>query len=164
MSGTQGKRPWLAALLGTLATGLGHFYLRRWGRGLGWFALAVLVSLFFVPADAAQTLLDGGGDPATLLPVFAIGVASVADAYLLARRGRTHAEGSAGPTAESGPRREPQEGQSSGAERSAGRDESSASTDPVESAGSTDGGTCPSCGKELDPDLDFCPWCTARLE
>lgn len=24
--------------------------------------------------------------------------------------------------------------------------------------------TCPSCGKELDPDLDFCPWCTTRLD
>ena len=23
---------------------------------------------------------------------------------------------------------------------------------------------CPSCGKELDRDLDFCPWCTAELE
>lgn len=25
-------------------------------------------------------------------------------------------------------------------------------------------GTCPSCGKELDPELDFCPWCTTRLD
>jgi hypothetical protein len=23
---------------------------------------------------------------------------------------------------------------------------------------------CPECGKELDEDLDFCPWCTTRLE
>ncbi|MFB6254882.1 MAG: hypothetical protein ABEI06_09755 [Halobacteriaceae archaeon] len=23
--------------------------------------------------------------------------------------------------------------------------------------------TCPECGKELDDDLDFCPWCTTRL-
>jgi len=23
---------------------------------------------------------------------------------------------------------------------------------------------CPSCGKELDRDLGFCPWCTAELE
>lgn len=28
----------------------------------------------------------------------------------------------------------------------------------------TDEGTCPSCGGELDPELDFCPWCTTRLE
>lgn len=25
-------------------------------------------------------------------------------------------------------------------------------------------GACPSCGKELDPELDFCPWCTTRLD
>jgi hypothetical protein len=28
----------------------------------------------------------------------------------------------------------------------------------------TDAATCPSCGKELDEDLDFCPWCTQRLK
>ena len=27
-----------------------------------------------------------------------------------------------------------------------------------------EGPTCPECGKELDEDLDFCPWCTARLD
>lgn len=25
-------------------------------------------------------------------------------------------------------------------------------------------GACPSCGKELDRELDFCPWCTTRLD
>jgi predicted amidophosphoribosyltransferase len=29
---------------------------------------------------------------------------------------------------------------------------------------STDGQHCPSCGKELDEDLDFCHWCTQRLD
>lgn len=24
--------------------------------------------------------------------------------------------------------------------------------------------TCPTCGKELDPDLDFCHWCTTEIE
>ena len=24
--------------------------------------------------------------------------------------------------------------------------------------------TCPACGKELDSDLDFCHWCTTRLD
>lgn len=28
----------------------------------------------------------------------------------------------------------------------------------------TAAGTCPECGKELDEELDFCPWCTTRLE
>ncbi len=26
------------------------------------------------------------------------------------------------------------------------------------------GPACPACGKELDEELDFCPWCTHRLE
>ncbi|MFB6251737.1 MAG: zinc ribbon domain-containing protein [Halobellus sp.] len=163
MSGTQGKRPWLAALLGTLATGLGHFYLRRWGRGLGWFALAVLVSLLFVPADAAQAFLNGSGDPVTLLPVFAIGVASVADAYLLARRTRTHAKEASGLTGAETPL-EAEERQSGGVERPASRDGSPTSPDSVDSTEPADVSSCPNCGKELDPDLDFCPWCTARLE
>ncbi|WP_254763061.1 zinc ribbon domain-containing protein [Natrinema marinum] len=28
----------------------------------------------------------------------------------------------------------------------------------------TDGLTCPECGKEVDEDLEFCHWCTTRLE
>ena len=156
MSGTQGKRPWLAALLGTLATGLGHFYLRRWGRGLGWFVLAVLVSLFFVPADAAQALLDGGGDPVTLLPVFAVGIASVVDAYLLARRTRSARTAA---TAGSGVGDAEPEGSEVTLE-----DRPQPAAGAADPAGVDDGEACPNCGKDLDPDLDFCPWCTARLE
>lgn len=28
----------------------------------------------------------------------------------------------------------------------------------------TDGPQCPNCGGELDPEIDFCPWCTIELE
>jgi len=28
----------------------------------------------------------------------------------------------------------------------------------------TDGLACPGCGKEIDEDLEFCHWCTTRLE
>jgi hypothetical protein len=27
-----------------------------------------------------------------------------------------------------------------------------------------EGPTCPHCGREIDPSLDFCHWCTARLD
>ena len=27
-----------------------------------------------------------------------------------------------------------------------------------------EGPTCPNCGGELDEELDFCPWCTERLD
>ena len=157
-SKASGKRPWLAALLGTLATGLGHFYLRRWKRGLGWFAVAVAVSVLFVPPDAAQALLSGsGGDLTTVAPLLAVGVASVADAYVLARMRQREARdrGGDGASVSSGsnPKSEPETGDGPViAAGAAGR-----------VSGSTDA-ECPECGKELDPELDFCPWCTTRLD
>jgi hypothetical protein len=36
--------------------------------------------------------------------------------------------------------------------------------EPPASAGAEDMQTCPNCGKELDADLDFCHWCTTRLD
>ncbi|WP_311173055.1 DUF6677 family protein [Halobellus ordinarius] len=150
MGNQRGKRPWLAALLGTLATGLGHFYLRRWKRGLGWFLAAVVASFLFVPADAAQAFLAGDGDPMTLLPVIAVGVASVADAYVLARDRQ---------------RRQSAESEASTSTVSLGTGDGA----PIPgvdapSGGSDEGASCPNCGKELDPELDFCPWCTERLD
>ena len=155
-SRTSGKRPWLAALLGTLVTGLGHFYLRRWKRGLGWVAAAIAASALLVPPEAARALLSGGGDVTTLAPLLAVGVASVADAYVLARmqqretRDRAGDGAPTGSTSESEPESEPEPRSRDG---------------PAigESSGSADA-ECPECGKELDPDLDFCPWCTARLD
>jgi hypothetical protein len=158
MDRKRGKRPWLAALLGTLATGLGHFYLRRWRRGLAWFAAAVVASFLFVPPEAAQALLSGtGSDPMDLAPVFAVGIASIADAYVLARRRQQQARsGAATGTADTGAN---QDGNGKetviGATPTVGPDGPSLSSDPE---------TCPDCGKELDPDLDFCPWCTTRLD
>lgn len=35
---------------------------------------------------------------------------------------------------------------------------------PPNGSGTADGPTCPECGKEIDEELDFCHWCTARLE
>ena len=161
---SQSKRPWLAALLATLVTGLGHFYLRRWKRGLGWFAAAIVVSALFVPPEAARALLSGsGGDVADVVPLLAVGVASVADAYVLARmrqretRDRereTRGRADAGASADSEP------------EPGAGRDGPTvtAGRTAVEQVPGSAGAECPECGKELDPDLDFCPWCTARLD
>jgi hypothetical protein len=159
---SQSKRPWLAALLATLVTGLGHFYLRRWKRGLGWFVVALVVSAVFVPPEAARALLSGsGGDITTVAPLLAVGVASVADAYVLARisqreahereretRGRADAGASAESEPEPGPGRD-------GAAVTAGR--------AAVGEGSAEA-ECPECGKELDPEIDFCPWCTTRLD
>ncbi|RKD89288.1 zinc ribbon domain-containing protein [Halopiger aswanensis] len=36
---------------------------------------------------------------------------------------------------------------------------------PVEGAADTDDAiSCPHCGKDVDPELDFCHWCTTRLD
>lgn len=35
---------------------------------------------------------------------------------------------------------------------------------PGSRSATTDGPACPSCGRELDTDLEFCHWCTTRIE
>ena len=80
------KRPWVAAVLGAVAMGLGHLYLRMWRRALGWFAVFFGATLLFVdPAVLAAVARGGPADPTALTPVLAVGGLSVADAYLLAR-------------------------------------------------------------------------------
>ncbi|OAQ52001.1 hypothetical protein HTG_13550 [Natrinema mahii] len=123
------KRPWLAALLAALATGLGHLYLRRLRRALGWIVVSFAVSAAFVDPAAIDELLAGNGTPGTLLAVapmlLVVGLSTV-DAYLLASTQRT----------------------------------STPASTPSETA-TTD---CPHCGNELDPDLEFCHWCTRAVE
>ncbi len=86
MTDLSRKRPWVAVLLGTLVTGLGHAYLRRWRRALSWYALVVVVGAVFVPASALAAI-QAGQVPALegLAPVAAVAALSVVDAYRLAR-------------------------------------------------------------------------------
>lgn len=121
------KRPWLAALLGALVIGFGHFYIRRWRRALGWLVTTVGVSVLFVDQstlDALWTL--GGVDPLSVAPLFVVGALSVIDAYVLARNHNLVAQQTPDPD---GTRTH-----------------------------------CPHCGNELDGDLEFCHWCTTRIE
>lgn len=139
------KRPWLAGLLALVVTGLGHAYLRRWLRGFGWFAATFAAVLLFVPPEVVEALNTGApiGNPVEALPPVLIVVASAVDAYMLARR--THAgPAHAGST---------EDGSEAGPAAVGGR-HAAADSAP----------TCPNCGKELDADLDFCPWCTVELE
>lgn len=124
------KRPWLAAVLTVLIPGLGHLYLRRWGRGLLWFLLVVSSVFVFVPewfdAESFGDLLGvaEGIDPLVSVALLGVSALCVVDAYLLANRYNEEAR----------------------------RDQGETTT------------TCPECGRELDGDLDFCHWCTARLD
>jgi len=124
------KRPWLAAVLTVLIPGLGHLYLRLWGRALLWF-LVVIGSVFVLVPEwfSAESLGDLTGiaegiDPLTSLALLGMSALCVVDAYLMANRYNERAR----------------------------RQHDDATT------------SCPECGRELDGDLDFCHWCTARLD
>lgn len=84
------KRPWLAALLGALATGFGHLYLRRWRRGLAWVGILFGVMVFFVDPAAVEALANWSAvDPLAIAPILLVGSLSVVDAYLLAHAHNT---------------------------------------------------------------------------
>ena len=121
------RRPAIAAILALAVAGLGHVYLRRWGRAVAWFLTivatgTVLIATFASPDAGVREL------PLTVLvPVGCLFVLSAVDAYLLASR-------SAAPE-------RADEAQTVADERF----------------------QCPNCGREVDPELDFCHWCTRRL-
>ena len=133
---TGQKRPWLAALLAVLYPGLGHVYLRKWGRALLWFLIIITSSTVLIPTDAVPSTLSfdalieaGRAVPLPVsIAILMLTFLSMADAYWLARR--------------------------SGEEPA------------VTQQATTDDGTrtCPNCGKEIDADLDFCHWCTTKLD
>jgi hypothetical protein len=80
------NNPLLAALLGTAVTGLGHLYLRRWLRALGWLGATVAASVLFVPESAISAVSSGTlTDPLSILPIVLISAASALDAYLIAK-------------------------------------------------------------------------------
>lgn len=92
MGETQWKRPWLAVLLGALVTGLGHLYLRRWWRALGWLLATTVTSILFVPSSTMTTIASQLLNPGTVsvpikdvLPLLVVGIVSVLDAYVIAR-------------------------------------------------------------------------------
>lgn len=149
------RRPWLAALLAVIYPGAGHLYLRAWIRAFAWFALALLVATVIIPEPVLQAGEEGGFsafydafiqlDPQTILPLFIVNALNVLDAYLTARRMNDRSTGS-GLLSRTGLGNDAQNG-----------DEVPSDT-VVEQ-----GGDCPNCGRELDAELDFCPWCTTRL-
>lgn len=120
------KQPWLAALLSVAVVGLGHIYLRRWKRAVGWLVVLFASTAFFVDPTALHALATGGSvDLIGFAPVIGVGSLNVVDAYLLA-----HVQNTLYGT-----------------------------------FGTRENVThCPSCGRVVDPDLDFCHWCSTTLE
>ena len=95
------KRPWLAALLAVVATGLGHLYLRRWQRALGWLTALFVVAVLFVDPTVLEALANGTpGDLLSRLPLLIVGSLSIIDAYLLAHAQNRVVQSTASPSAE----------------------------------------------------------------
>jgi len=99
MRGSNGrKRPWVAALLSALVTGLGHLYLRRFRRAVGWLAVALVVGIVFVDPAVAEALATGTlSNPLAAWPAAVVSVFSVLDAYVLARTENVLADARARP-------------------------------------------------------------------
>jgi hypothetical protein len=129
------KRPWFAVVLTMVVPGLGHLYLRLWGRAILWVGLALLGAGLAVPRDrwpeslSPETVIA----PFQSLPLESVILLSgvlalcIVDVYLMALR----------------------------------RNELITRSERI-AAGETPQ-QCPNCGKELDQDLDFCHWCTTEI-
>ena len=128
-------RPAVAALLALAIAGLGHVYLRSWGRAAGWFAIILGSGLALVGAFGDPTASVSELPPVVVYPLVGLFVLSAVDAYVLARRSR-----------DATARGTPGEGPS-----------------PEGDAGAAEG-TCPHCGRDIDESLDFCHWCTEPLD
>ena len=170
MGEVRRRRPWLAVLLALVISGLGHAYLRRWGRALGWYVAITATVVFLVPDGAVDGLFAGTTPPlADIAPALVVVVASVIDAYVLAVRNnrkydrqqaaygaRELASGDVKTDAPDVERGRSATGAASGLTDRFGDDAPS-------DTGSQPAVDCPHCGREVDPDLDFCHWCTERL-
>jgi len=148
---TSRKRPWLAALLAALVTGLGHLYLRRWRRAVGWLVVLFGVTALLVDPATLDALASGEAvNPAEIAPVLITGSLSILDAYVLARAHNSTREATT--RASVAPDGTTPEG---------------AVAEGVTSDGASGDGerpNCPYCKRELDPELDFCHWCNSELE
>jgi hypothetical protein len=146
------RRPWLAALLAFVVSGLGHAYLRHWARAFAWYAAVTATLVVFVPDAAVERLISGDPPPiADVGPAVVVVAASVIDAYVLAHRNN----------------RELEREQRAAASNWTGPRTGAADTDDAEPTESRPRGddaspetvACPNCGRETDPSFDFCQWC-----
>lgn len=164
------RRPWLAALLALVVSGLGHAYLRRWARALGWYVAVTATVFVFVPESAISGAF--AGDPPTVrevAPAAAVVGASVIDAYVVALRNNRAYERERETARATG--RTESAGRGAAANEAAGRESVPNSNEAADrraarSAETADGdGTarCPECGRETDPTVDFCQWCAEPL-
>ncbi|WP_050034086.1 DUF7575 domain-containing protein [Halorubrum halophilum] len=156
------RRPWLAAALALLMSGLGHAYLRRWARAFGWYAVITATLVFIVPDPAVDRLVAGDPPPiADIAPVLVVVAASVVDAYVLAvRNNRAHERRSSSTETGGGEPRPDAD------EEGTWSDDSTIDTRSSDPTADSAAGTvsCPHCGRETDAKLDFCQWCAEAVD
>ena len=134
MSESGQKRPWLAALLSLAHPGLGHLYLREWLRTVLWFGLFISAAAVMIPPEALPQTMSIDAYTAA-----AQNMPLSATIALLAIIVPSMAD----------------------AYLLARR----TGTDAGAGAAVGDGtASCPNCGREVDADLEFCHWCTERLD
>ena len=162
MSEHTRRRPWLAALLALVVSGLGHAYLRRWARAFGWYVAVTAAVLLFVPESALSGAL--AGDPPAVrdvAPAAAVVVASVIDAYVVALRNNRAYERERDAARAADPAGSAGDGATNDSDAV-----SAATPTPSDAAATASDATvrCPECGKETDPTVDFCQWCAEPLD
>ncbi|GAD52399.1 hypothetical protein MBEHAL_1159 [Halarchaeum acidiphilum MH1-52-1] len=128
------RRGVVAAALSVVYPGIGHAYLRAWLRAVGWIALSLATAYVLVPASTVQTY-QHAIESGNVGALSAASIPMEAAIALLVVRLCNVVDAYLLAVRQSTPAR-------------------SATGEP----------TCPVCGKELDTDLDFCPWCTTELE
>lgn len=175
MSDISRRRPWLAALLALVVSGLGHAYLRRWARAFGWYVAITATVVLLVPDATVEGIFAGEPPPVSeVAPVLVVVAASVVDAYVVAVRNNreyerrvqaTAADAKLSPGREDGP----QNVRPDAANAPDGSDAIDAvrggSTVSNDTAGADETViSCPSCGRKADPELDFCQWCAEPLD
>lgn len=145
------RRALIAAAVGLLgaalgAAGAGHAYLREWRRAIAWFLVVLGVGLVLVSVytDPATVSWQSDLPLEVVLPLLVLSLLSALDAYAVARKQAT----APATTAASGEQDSAVSGVRGG----------------VSSERSDEELTCPHCGQEVDPELDFCHWCTEPLE
>lgn len=88
------KRPWIAAALAVVYPGLGHVYLRAWGRSLMWFGAVIGTAIILIPTNLLTSITALADIPPTIAAVpieaaIAVGLVvslNVIDAWVSARR------------------------------------------------------------------------------
>src|SRR2546429_1068815 len=81
--GTEGasKNPWIAGILSGVLPGLGQFYNRQWGKGVGFLlgvVIPIVVLLSSVNQDALQRAAESGTPPDNIGLLFSLAIVSLA--------------------------------------------------------------------------------------